>query len=183
MEPNPGPDSNAPPQGLVRTLTENYERNTSGLHTDVHDQGDARENPPDALESTSHPPSEDTTEREPPRTGNLLHHPTTTQKGLVTPPLPPRRIPRHTHSTKTATTPWTTTHTHTNGIPAHRRTRKTQHRHVTTTNDNSTTRHTENFSRVRHPTLGPFPSSTNLPCPLGCPAFVPASLGRPVWLP
>ena len=39
------------------------------------------------------------------RTGNLAHHPTTTQTGLVTPPLPPRRIHRHTHSTKTATTP------------------------------------------------------------------------------
>ena len=107
MEPNPGPDSNAPPHGLVRTLTENYERNTSGLHTDVHDQGDARENPPDALESTPHPPSEDTTEREPPQNGEPSTPPNHHTDGFSYTPLPPRRIHRHTHSTKTATTPWT----------------------------------------------------------------------------
>ena len=65
VEPNPGPDSNAPPHGLVRTLTHHYERNASGLNTDVQDQGDAMENL-DILETTSNPPSEDTTEREPP---------------------------------------------------------------------------------------------------------------------
>ena len=52
VEPNPGPDSNAPPHGMVRTLTENYKRHTSGLHTSVQDQGDEMENP-DILESTS----------------------------------------------------------------------------------------------------------------------------------
>ena len=68
VEPNPGPDSNAPPHGLVRTLTENYERHTSGLHTAVQDQGDEKENP-DILETNSNPPPKDTTEREPPQNG------------------------------------------------------------------------------------------------------------------
>ena len=43
----------------------------------------------------------------PPRMGNLAHHLTNTPKGLVTSPLHPKKIHRHTHSTKTATTHWT----------------------------------------------------------------------------
>ena len=89
MEPNPVPDSKAPPHGLVRTLTENCERNTSGLHTDVHDQGDARENPPD--ESTSHPPSEDTTEREPPQNGEPGTPPDHHTEGFSYASLPPQK--------------------------------------------------------------------------------------------
>ena len=59
MEPNTGPDNNTPPHGMVRTLAENYERNTSGLHTDHHDLWDVEENPPGSHEANPHPPSED----------------------------------------------------------------------------------------------------------------------------
>ena len=45
VEPNTGPDNNTPSHGMVRTLAETYERNTSGLHTDNHDPGDVEENP------------------------------------------------------------------------------------------------------------------------------------------
>ena len=90
VEPNPGPDSNAPPHGLVRTLTENCERNASGLNTGVQDQGDAMENP-DILESTSNPPSEGTTEREPPQNGEPSTPPDQHTDGLSYVPPPPQK--------------------------------------------------------------------------------------------
>ena len=89
VEPNPGPDSNAPPHGLVRTLTENYERNASGLNTDVQDQAEAMGNL-DILETTSNPPSEDTTEREPPRNGEPSTPPDQHTEGLSYIPPPPQ---------------------------------------------------------------------------------------------
>ena len=67
VEPNPGPDSNTPPHGMVRTLAKNYERNTSGLHPDNHDPGNLEETPPDTHEANSHPPLVDNTAQEPPQ--------------------------------------------------------------------------------------------------------------------
>ena len=64
VEPNPGPDNNTPPHSMVRSLAENYERNTSGLHTDNHDPEGVEENPLDTLETNPQPPSEDNTARE-----------------------------------------------------------------------------------------------------------------------
>ena len=89
LEPNPGPDSNDPPHGLVRTLTENYERHTSGLHIGVQDQGDEKENP-DIVESNSNPPPEDTIEREPPQNGEPSTPPDQHTEGLSYVPPPPQ---------------------------------------------------------------------------------------------
>ena len=89
VEPNPGPDSNPPPHGLVRTVTENYERHTSGLHTGVQDQGDEKENP-DILETNSNPQPEDTTEREPPQNGEPSTPPDQHTEGLNYVPPPPQ---------------------------------------------------------------------------------------------
>ena len=90
VEPNPGPDNNAPPHGMVRTLAENYERNTSGLHTDAHDQGDAEENPPDTLDTNPHPLSEDSTERESPQNGPPSTPPDHHADGFSYSPPPPQ---------------------------------------------------------------------------------------------
>ena len=45
VESNPGPHENAPPHGMVRTLAENYERNTSGPHTNADTRGRQRKTP------------------------------------------------------------------------------------------------------------------------------------------
>ena len=65
VEPNPGPDNNTPPHGMVHTRAENYERNTSGLHTDHRDPKDVEESPL-GVETNPHTPLEDNTTREPP---------------------------------------------------------------------------------------------------------------------
>ena len=43
LEPNPGPDNNTSPHGTVRTLTENFEKSTSGHHREVRHLGDVEE--------------------------------------------------------------------------------------------------------------------------------------------
>ena len=90
MEPNPAPDNNAPPHGMVRTLAENYERNTSELHTDAHDPGDEEENPVDTHDTNPHPPSDDNTAREPPQNGDPNTPPDHHTDGFSYSPPPPQ---------------------------------------------------------------------------------------------
>ena len=90
VEPNPNPDNNAPLHGMVRTMAENYERNTSGLILMHTTKGRKTPRTPSRQPHTPH--RRITRNRNPPRTGNLAHHPTITQTGLATPPLPPRRM-------------------------------------------------------------------------------------------
>ena len=68
VEPNPGSDNNTPPHGMVRTLAENYERNTSGQHPENDCPGDVEETPPDTHKTNPHPPLEDNTAQELPQT-------------------------------------------------------------------------------------------------------------------
>ena len=94
VEPNPGPDNDAPPHGMVRTLAENYERNTSGLHTDAHDPGDEEENPLDTHDTNPHPPLDDNTAREPPQNGEPNTPPNHHTDGFSYSPPPPQEDTR-----------------------------------------------------------------------------------------
>ena len=90
MELNPGPDNNTPPHGMVSTLAENYERNTSGLHTDNRDPGDVEENPLGTMETNPHPPQEENTAREPSQNGESNTLPDHHADGFSYSPPPPR---------------------------------------------------------------------------------------------
>ena len=89
VEPNPGPYNHAPPDGMVRTPAENYERNTSGLH-DAHDPGDAEENPLDTLDTNPRPRLEDNTARESPQNGEPNTPPDHHMNGFSYSPPPPK---------------------------------------------------------------------------------------------
>ena len=104
VDPNPGADNNTPPHGMVRTPAENFERNSSEQHPENHRPGDVEEMPPETQKANPQSQLQDNTAQTPPLSKKPSPLWTTMQRGLATPPHPPRRTYRHTLSTKTTTT-------------------------------------------------------------------------------
>ena len=103
MEPNLGPDNNTPPHGVVRTLAQNYERNSSGQNPKIHCPGELDETPLVTQKTNPHPPLEDNTAQELLQNEEHRRPSDHRAEGFSYPP-PPKRRHRQTPSTKTTAT-------------------------------------------------------------------------------